>query len=394
MRIALFSDTYPPQINGVATATYTLANVLKNKGHDVLVVTINEDGIKHLTYVNGILRIPGITAKKLYDYKFANIYSLKASLIIKEFRPQVIHVQTEVGIGIFGRLIAKKFKIPLIYTYHTMYEDYTYYVTKGFKPFDRFAKKFVAVVSALISDSTTQFTTTSEKTKDKLISYGVKRYINVIPNGIDFSAFSKDKIDINHLEELRKKYNLQGKKIFLVLGRLAKEKSVDVILTYFKKYVTNNPNNNLHLLIVGDGPNKVDLEELTKKYDLNDLVTFVGGIPHTEVAYFYYLSDLYLSASISETQGLTYNEAMACKLLVFARYDLNLEGTIIDSKTGFFFNDCDSFEDKLEKILNLDNSEREKIVSAAYKLNVEKYSLDLYYERMYDVYNKAIRKFW
>lgn len=394
MRIALFSDTYPPQINGVATATYTLANVLKNKGHDVLVVTINEDGIKHLTYENGILRIPGITAKKLYDYKFANIYSLKASLIIKEFRPQVIHVQTEVGIGIFGRLIAKKFKIPLIYTYHTMYEDYTYYVTKGFKPFDRFAKKFVAVVSALISDSTTQFTTTSEKTKDKLISYGVKRYINVIPNGIDFSAFSKDKIDINHLEELRKKYNLQGKKIFLVLGRLAKEKSVDVILTYFKKYVTNNPNNNLHLLIVGDGPNKVDLEELTKKYDLNDLVTFVGGIPHTEVAYFYYLSDLYLSASISETQGLTYNEAMACKLLVFARYDLNLEGTIIDSKTGFFFNDCDSFKDKLEKILNLDNSEREKIVSAAYKLNVEKYSLDLYYERMYDVYNKAIRKFW
>ncbi len=394
MRIALFSDTYPPQINGVATATYTLAKVLKNKGHDVLVVTINEDGIKHLTYENGILRIPGITAKKLYDYKFANIYSLKASLIIKEFRPQVIHVQTEVGIGIFGRLIAKKFKIPLIYTYHTMYEDYTYYVTKGFKPFDRFAKKFVAVVSALISDSTTQFTTTSEKTKDKLISYGVKRYINVIPNGIDFSAFSKDKIDINHLEELRKKYNLQGKKIFLVLGRLAKEKSVDVILTYFKKYVTNNPNNNLHLLIVGDGPNKVDLEELTKKYDLNDLVTFVGGIPHTEVAYFYYLSDLYLSASISETQGLTYNEAMACKLLVFARYDLNLEGTIIDSKTGFFFNDCDSFEDKLEKILNLDNSEREKIVSAAYKLNVEKYSLDLYYERMYDVYNKAIRKFW
>ena len=69
MRIALFSDTYPPQINGVATATYTLANVLKNKGHDVLVVTINEDGIKHLTYENGILRIPGITAKKLYDYK-------------------------------------------------------------------------------------------------------------------------------------------------------------------------------------------------------------------------------------------------------------------------------------------------------------------------------------
>src|SRR5574344_439976 len=126
MKVALFSDTYPPQINGVATATATLAEALRQHGDDVLVVTVALDKQRKMTYQDGIIRMPGITVKRLYNYKFAGFYSSRAEKLIVAFHPDVIHVQTEVGIGIFGRILERKYSIPLIYTYHTMYEDYTY----------------------------------------------------------------------------------------------------------------------------------------------------------------------------------------------------------------------------------------------------------------------------
>lgn len=165
MKIGLFSDTYPPEINGVATATATLCKVLKNHGHEVIVVTTAPKNQKKITYENGVCRIPGIVMKRLYDYKLTWIWNKRVANFIKKFDLDIIHVQTEIGIGIFARLIAKKYKIPLVYTYHTMYEDYTYYVTKGKKHFDKFAKKVVAEFSKAVGDSSTEFTTTSEKTK-------------------------------------------------------------------------------------------------------------------------------------------------------------------------------------------------------------------------------------
>ena len=211
MRIAIFSDTYYPQINGVATATYTLANVLKAKGNDVLVVTVGLEGQKKLTFEDGVVRIPGIVAKKLYSYTIISIFSSKAYKIVKNFAPEVVHIQTEMGAGIFGRIVASSLKVPLIYTYHTMYEDYTYYVTKGIKPIDGIAKSMVASLSTLIGDSTTEFTTTSYKTKKALRRYGVKKYINVIPNGLNLDMFDVKNLDKTKLEELKKKLGIEGK---------------------------------------------------------------------------------------------------------------------------------------------------------------------------------------
>ena len=95
MKIALFSDTYPPNLNGVATATETLRNVLISKGHEVIVVTSATNKQRHTTFENGIVRIPGMTLKHIYNYHLARIYSFKTRKIINEFKPDIIHVQTE-----------------------------------------------------------------------------------------------------------------------------------------------------------------------------------------------------------------------------------------------------------------------------------------------------------
>lgn len=394
MRIALFSDTYPPQINGVATATWTLAHVLMEKGHKVMVVTPALEGQKKISYIDGIVRIPGITIKRLYNYKFSSFYNRRVYRFIKDFAPEVIHIQTEAGIGIFGRIVSFNLGIPLVYTYHTMYEDYTYYVTKGFKPFDRFAKRVVASFSAMIGDSTTEFMTTSYKTRDALRRYGVKKYINVVPNGLDLSSFQVDKIPVARLEELKEKYGLKNKFVILILGRLAKEKSNGTILSFLSSYLKNKRKGGIKLLIVGDGPDKAALEKKVNDLKMNSYTEFVGPVPHNDVPLYYALADLYVSASTSETQGLTYNEAMASKTLVLARYDDNLSGIIEDEVTGFFFTSERSFDEKLEKIMSLKEEEKDKIIQAAYQKDMELFGLELYYKRIMEVYAKACRKYW
>lgn len=396
MKIALFSDTYVPQLNGVATATKALRDIFLKNGHEVLVITTCLDNQKNVILEDGVLRIPGVTMKHIYNYKLGRIYSKKAFNIIKKFSPDVIHVQTEMSICIFGRYIAKKLRIPLIYTYHTLYEDYTYYVTLGIKPIDNIAKKMVGTVSTLISDNTTEFTTTSNKAKDILVKYGVKKYINVIPIGIDFSLYYKENVDFSKVEEIKSKYNLKDKFTLIILGRIAKEKNNSLILNYLSNFLQEHSEfkSKLKLLVVGDGPDKINLENLTDELKLNDIVDFVGPVKHEEVPYYYYASNLFVSASTSETQGLTFNEAMASNLLVLAKYDRNLEGCIIDNKTGFFYHDLDSFKTKLLQIYNINEKEKETITKDAYKNNIEKYSLDIFYKRMKHVYEKAIKKYW
>lgn len=396
MKIALFSDTYPPQINGVATATETLCNTLKQHGHDVLVVTTSLSNQHRITEIDGILRIPGLTIKRLYNYKFSSIYNTKAFRIIKRYNPDIIHVQTEVGIGIFGRIIARNLKIPLVYTYHTMYEDYTYYVTKGRRPFDFFAKRIVASLSVMIGDSTTEFVTTSTKTKDALRRYGVKKYINIVPNGIDLSAFDEGKINKEKADSLKTKFGLKGKFVILILGRLAAEKSNDIVIKYFHTFLAENPeyDGKLKMLIVGDGPAKSDLQDLCKNLNMCDNVEFVGPVSHETVPYYYHISDLYCSASTSETQGLTYDEAMAAKTLVLAKFDRNLTDVIVEDKTGYYFKTQVDFTSKLKRILNMSHDKKEEIINAAYQNDMNLFGLDKYYERMINVYRKALRKYW
>ena len=132
MRIGLFTDTYPPHINGVATSVLMLKKALEKKGHQVFVVTVNNDSLEYKYEEDEhIIRIPGIPIG-IYDYRLTSIYPIKAVNTIKNWNLDVIHSHTEFGIGTFARFMSKQFGIPLVHTYHTMYEDYIHYVTKGY----------------------------------------------------------------------------------------------------------------------------------------------------------------------------------------------------------------------------------------------------------------------
>ncbi len=393
MIIGIFTDTYYPDVNGVSTASSTLYKALKQAGHTVYVVTSSK-GRKVRIEDEFIIRIPGVTCKQLYGYKLAWIYNRKAYNILKKINFDVIHIQTEIGIGIFGVLLARKWNIPLVYTYHTMYNDYTYYVTGNKKRLDRGVKKLLAAVTRKFIDYTAASTTTSVKARNALKTYGVSKNVFVVPNGVDFSNFDKSKISAEEIYKFKRENGLEDKYILLSLGRVAKEKSIDLTLQGLKKYVTINPSSNVFLLIVGDGPDKERLEKMTKDLDLQKFVKFVGKVDHTKTPFFYAISDLFIGSSTTETQGLTYNEAMSTECLVMSIYDFNLKSVIIDHETGFYYKDVNDFPKVLDEIINLPDAERARIIKNAKENNTKLFSIDTYAEKMTEVYKNAKRSLW
>lgn len=391
MNIIIFTDTYPPEINGVATSTNNLYKLLKSRGHNVYVVCTNPYS-KTFQFENDILRIPGIELKKLYSYRLSGVYNSKAMKIIKSLKPDIIHVNTEAGIGTFGRIVSRKLHKPLVYTYHTMYEDYTYYVTKSNGIFDRVAKSFVRTFSKMLANNTTEFISPSDKTKDAIRNYGYDSYINVVPTGINFSKYNINAIDDNKIKDLKDKYDLNDCFVVLSLGRVAKEKSIDICIKGFKNFLKTY-NGKAKMLVVGGGPNLVELQELAEELTLSDKVIFTGPVDPDEVPLYYHLADVFVSASVTETQGLTFLEAMASRVLVLARFDENLIDVILDNETGFYFENEYNLSDTILKAINLDLNNKEKILDNAASL-IEKYSLDNFYNNIMEVYKRAIRKYW
>ena len=391
MNIALFTDTYPPFINGVSTSCYNLTKTLREHGHRVIVVTPRTSAGK-LEFKDDIIYMPGIEMKNLYGYRLTRLYDNNVCKILKENNIELIHNQTDSTVGIFARRAARRLKLPIVYTYHTSYEDYTYYATHGV--LDRVAKKVVRAYSKGIATRATEFITPSVKTKDFMRSVGTDIYINVIPTGIDFSLFSKERFDEERAKAFKEEHGIdEDTKVILLLGRVAKEKSMDVSINFFASYVKKHPDQKVKMLVVGDGPQRSELELLTHELHISHLVDFIGFVSAQEVPFYYHLGDVFNSASITETQGLTFMEAMSAGTIVLARFDDNLTNTIIDGETGFFFTDEQSYISKIEKILSLSKEETDKINENAWKI-IDQYSMDKFYSNILEVYKRALRKYW
>ena len=391
MKIAIFTDTYPPFINGVSTSAYNLVKTLKEHGHDVIVVTPRSDDGK-LELIDGVIRVPGLELKKMYGYRITTFYSRKILKMLKDFGTEIIHNQTDIGVGQFARIASRQLHVPQVYTYHTAYEDYTYYVVHGLM--DRIGKKAMRGYAKTVAKNCTEFITPSIKTKEYMRSVGSDIYVNVVPTGIDFSLFDEKNIDKEKQKEFKKQHGIgENTKVFLLLGRVAKEKSMDYSIRGFAMFINKHPEVDAKLIVVGDGPQRNELEQLTHELGINKYVDFIGKVPASEVPFYYHLADIYTSASITETQGLTFMEAMASGTIVLARFDTNLSDTITDGQTGFFFTDENSFVEKAERIFALSDEGRKKIIDQAFE-TVDKYSISKFYDNIMEVYNRALKKFW
>lgn len=388
MRIGIFTDTYPPYINGVSTSIKMLEKALKEKGHQVYIVTVNNKNMKYIYENDGkTIRIPGIPIG-IYDYRLTGIYPIRVINKIKRWNLDVIHSHTEFGIGTFARIIAKQFGIPLVHTYHTMYEDYVHYITHGY--FDKSSKKLVEYFTKFYCDKTTsELIVPSKKTynlfKEK---YKCDKNIYIVPTGMDVENFDVSKLKQSKIEELKNKYKLNNSFVVLYVGRLAEEKNIEFIINNQHALLKKYPN--LKLLIVGNGPDMEKYQKLCKKNKILESTIFTGAIPRDEMPYYYALGNVFVTASTTETQGLTVIEAMAASLPVVAINDESFTNTVVDGLNGYLFTKKSEYIKKVGNLIeNKDIYDKMKIQA---KITSNEHSLKYYAEKILDVYKSAISK--
>ena len=300
MKVLITSDWYAPVINGVVTSVLLLQRELEKLGHEVRVVTLSNS--LH-TYKDGNVYYMGsVSANKIYPgarLKINRSRSLLHELVA--WGPDVIHSQCEFSSFRVAYALSSRLGTPIVHTYHTVYEDYTHY----FSPSVRVGRAVVSVFSRWICGRTACVVAPSRKVEKLLRDYGVRCRIEVIPTGVDLGAYRQEP-DAARMAELRRRWALkEGRTVLLYLGRMAKEKNlerlIDQIAAAGRRDVT--------LLLVGDGPDREEVLDYAREKGLD--VVFTGMVPHGEVADYYRLGDLFVTASTSETQGLTYFEALA-----------------------------------------------------------------------------------
>lgn len=387
MTIGLFTDTYPPFINGVSTSVSMLKKALEKKGHTVYVVTVNPENMKYVyNEEEHVIRIPGVPIG-IYDYRLTGIYPLKAINTVKSWNLDIIHSNTEFGIGTFARLIAKQLNIPLVHTYHTMYEDYIHYITKGY--FDKSSKKIVEYLTLFYCDKTaSELIVPTKKTYDLFIrKYKIDKNIHIVPTGIEIERFYDENIDDAKLSSLKKELKIDKDDFVTVfVGRLAEEKNVTYLLDVHKELIKDH--HDIKFVIVGDGPDFDKYANLIKQNNMEDSVILTGKVPWDEIPYYYHLANVFLTASVTETQGLTVIEAMASGVPPICIKDESFINTVIDGLNGRIFTTKDECKEAILTYYN--DRELLKKVSKQARINSEAYSSSTFAEAILNVYNYAI----
>ncbi len=332
---------------------------------------------------NNVLRLPGIDLKNLYGYRASSIYSFKGMKEIKEFEPNLVHIQTEFGIGIFGKIVGEILNIPVFYTYHTMYADYSHYINPtNNKNVDNAAKSIIEKISKIYGDSCSELIVPSQKTAHALKKYGITKHINVIPTGLQLEKFEQYNQD--NTTKIKNSYDLHNHFVLTFLGRIAKEKSIDIIIKAMPQIIALN--DNIRFMIVGDGPQIDELKQLSADLKMKPYIIFTGAKQPSEVSDYYHTSSIYISASTSETQGLTYIEAMASHVPVLARYDKNLEDIIVEGENGCFFN---NEAEMIEKIISLSKMDLSLLSQNAYD-TAKQHSSEVFYNKIIALYHQGL----
>lgn len=295
----------------------------------------------------------------------------------------MIHSQCEFSTFFLARRIAEELDVPLVHTYHTVYEDYTHY----FSPSVRWGRCAVAAFSRWVAAQVDGMIAPTGKVRGLLQGYGVRCPVFVVPTGIDLRRFQQEG-DPMRRAVLRASLGIPAENTVLVcVGRLAEEKNIQELLK-LRASLGSRP---VTLLLVGDGPDRPRLEQVAHDLRLEaPAVIFAGMVPPEEVPEWYRLGDLFVSASSSETQGLTYIEALAAGVPALCRADLCLEGVILEGENGWQYHSTVEFRQRLEEFLA--SPETHEALKRRAAESAEQFSAQRFAQRVERIYQMQLAR--
>ena len=339
MRVLITTDWYEPVINGVVTSVMNLSRQLRERGHEVKILTLSRT---FHSYIEGDVVYAGSIGLGCI-YPQARLKIPKAAgdymEMLLEWKPDIVHSQCEFSTFFLAKRIASELHVPIVHTYHTVYEDYTHY----FSPQKVWGRNIVQLMTKKLANAVETIIAPSDKIRKILEGYQVSCPVEVIPSGIHL-----EKYQLCKKEDWRKKIRMQlgisqDALVLVYVGRMAKEKNIEELL----EYQQDAGKSGVILVLVGDGPYLPELKKKVEELKLAKNVIFTGMITPEEVGRYYQAGDLFVSASISETQGMTYAEALAGGIPLLCRRDGCLEQVVTDGENGWQY---DKKEDYLMRI--------------------------------------------
>ena len=331
IKVAMFSNNYLPFIAGVPISIKRLVSALSQMGHRVLVFAPKYHKSDSFPEEERIFRIPCLS-KVSEDRKIAvpNIFSIKAFKKVREFSPQVIHIHHPFWMGSLGLWIARHLKVPVVYTYHTRLEHFSYAV-----PLPKaFFKNFLShALIRRIGNKCDAVVVPTEASEYYLRMIRVKSPVFVIPTGIETEKFRS--CSKTETVRLRKKLGIkEEEKVLLSVSRLNVEKNIHFMLEAVSE-LTKTCSQPFRFVLIGDGPDRSKLWDAAKTLGLQDVIIFTGSVPPDLIPSYYSLGDIFVFSSTAETQGMVILEAMASGMPVVAIRASGIDDFVVDGITGF-----------------------------------------------------------
>lgn len=354
--IGIFSECAPPNVmNGVSVSIETFKKELEENGFHYFIFTTGypnyHETDEHVVRLSILLPFEAKGGR----YPIARPQSVnRIAQIVSADNIQLIHSQHLLSTGALGLKVAQKLHLPAVLTYHTLMTEYVHYVPLA----GWLIKKWIIKKSRNYCNQYDTVITPSESMKKILLSYGVTVPIEVAPTGVDLADFQ----DPYTKAELKAKWHIPDEQdnIALFVGRMSKEKNVEFLLEAMRKLVLEKGRRDTHLIMVGPGPLMKKCQTLVKKWGIDQFVTFTGGLEKQETNKTFGGADLFVFASVTETQGLIINEAQAAGIPVLAVNIMGPSNSVHDGVDGILVPlNIDEFTDKMDYLLKNENIRRE-----------------------------------
>ncbi len=378
MKIGVFTDSFRPYTSGVVRSIELFSREFNAKGHEVYVFGPDYP-LLHPPKEEGVFRFVSVPWPTMPDFSLPVPISSQLGSTIKRIGLDIIHTHSPFLLGRLGARAARRYKLPLIFTFHTLYDQYVHYF-----PFvENTSKNVVQSIARNFCNRCNIVVAPSQLVVNYLQRIGVETSIINIPTGVDLEEF-------NNLETdwLEKNYDVSpDEKVLLFVGRLGKEKNVTFLLKCFQAVQARYPL--CRLVLVGKGPQENYLRKLCREMGIEDKVTFTGVLPRQNIVHCYASADLFVFPSVTETQGLVIGEAKAAGLPVVAIRAFGPAETVMHGEDGFLTDlSPSSFVTAILDLL--ENKELyDRMSKQAYK-NVAHISSSYCAEKMLDVYRELI----